>query len=65
MILDTDDKNIIREVKSLFSNRKAVNTEVDLEKFYSGFRAGVREVKSSLNQKTALKDAQSWLDSRN
>ena len=63
LILDTDDKNIIREVKSLFKDRrKAVKNDNDLEEFYDGFRDGIREVKSSMNGETELKDAKTWLD---
>ena len=63
MILDTDDKNIIRDVKSLFKNRrKEAKKETGLEEFYEGFRDGVREVKASLNGKVKLKDAKTWLD---
>lgn len=63
MILDTDDKNIIREVKSLFkSRRKGVKKEASLDEFYEGFRDGVREVKSSLDGKVELKDAKTWFN---
>ncbi|HAL83660.1 MAG TPA: hypothetical protein DCO83_16660 [Mucilaginibacter sp.] len=63
MILDTDDKNIIRDVKSLFKNRRKVTKKGDsLEEFYEGFKDGIREVKSSLEGKAALKDAKTWLD---
>ena len=63
MILDTDDKNIIRAVKSLFKNdRKAAKKEDGLEGFYESFRDGVREVRSSLNGETELKDAKTWLN---
>ena len=63
MILDTDDKNILRDVKSLFNNRHKVTKKGDdLEKFYDGFRDGIREVKSSLDGKIELKDAKTWLD---
>lgn len=63
MILDTDDKNIIREVKSLFKNRrKATKKDVDLDEFYDGFKDGIHEVKSSLDGKTELKDAKTWLN---
>jgi hypothetical protein len=63
MILDTDDKNIIRDVKSLFKNRRGkVSKESNLEEFYEGFRNGIREVKSSLDGKVELKDAKTWLN---
>jgi hypothetical protein len=63
MILDTDDKNIIREVKSIFkSRRKGISKETNLDEFYEGFRDGVREVKSSLDGKVELKDAKTWLN---
>jgi len=63
MIIDTDDKNIIREVKSLFkSHRNVTNKEDNLEGFYQGFRDGLREVKSSLDGKAELKDAKAWLN---
>ncbi|HEY8782847.1 MAG TPA: hypothetical protein VIM16_14580 [Mucilaginibacter sp.] len=63
MILDTDDKNIIRAVKSLFKTRhKVTNKEDDLKEFYEGFRDGIREVKSSVEGKVVLKDAKTWLD---
>jgi hypothetical protein len=63
MILDTDDKNIIREVKSLFkSRRKGTGKEANLDEFYEGFRDGVREIKSSLDGKVELKDAKTWLN---
>lgn len=63
MILDTDDKNIISEVKSLFKNRhKVTKKEDELAEFYEGFKNGIREVKSSLEGKIELKDAKIWLD---
>lgn len=63
MILDTDDKNIIREVKSLFKNRrKATKTDDSIDEFYDGFRDGVHEVKLSLDGKIELKDAKTWLN---
>jgi len=62
MVLDTDDKSIISEVKSLFKNRrKAIKKEGELTDFYEGFKDGIREVKSSLEGKTELKDAKTWL----
>jgi hypothetical protein len=61
MILDTDDKNIISEVKSLFKNR-AKAKKADLNEFYDGFRNGVREAKLSLDGKADLKDAKAWLN---
>ncbi|GAC1306626.1 MAG: hypothetical protein NVSMB24_17220 [Mucilaginibacter sp.] len=63
MILDTDDKNIIREVKSFLKNRrKGTGKEANLDGFYEGFRDGIREVKSSLEGKAELKDAKTWLN---
>jgi len=63
MILDTDDKKIISEVKSLFKNRNKVSkNQTDLNEFYNGFKNGVHEVKSSLDGKTELKDAKTWLN---
>jgi hypothetical protein len=63
MILDTDDKKIISEVKSLFKNRNKVSkNQADLNEFYNGFKNGVHEVKSSLDGKTELKDAKNWLN---
>jgi hypothetical protein len=63
MILDTDDKNIISEVKSLFKNhRKTVNKNTDLDGFYNSFRDGIHEVKLSLEGKAELKDAKTWLN---
>ena len=63
MILDTDDKNIIREVKSLFKNRrKGVSKDAGLDDFYDGFKDGIHEVKLSLDGKAELKDAKSWLN---
>jgi hypothetical protein len=63
MILDTDDKNIISEVKSLFkSHSKISKKRVDLTEFYEGFKDGVHEVKLSLEGKAELKDAKTWLD---
>ena len=63
MILDTDDKKIISEVKSLFKNRNKVSkNQADLNEFYNGFKNGVHEVKSSLDGKTELKDAKTWLN---
>ncbi|WP_426670981.1 hypothetical protein ACPPVU_07060 [Mucilaginibacter sp. McL0603] len=63
MILDTDDKKIISEVKSLFKNRNKVSkNQADLNDFYNGFKKGVQEVKSSLAGKTELKDAKIWLN---
>lgn len=62
MILDTDDKNIISEVKSLFkSHSKTSKKRVDLNEFYEGFKDGVHEVKLSLDGKIELKDAKTWL----
>jgi hypothetical protein len=63
MIIDTNDKNIIREVKSLFKTRHGeLNKRDGLEEFYEGFRDGVREVKSSVDGIAELKDAKTWLD---
>ena len=63
MILDTDDKNIISEVKSLFkSHKKTSKKRVDLNKFYEGFKDGVHDVKLSLEGKAELKDAKTWLN---
>lgn len=63
MILDTDDKNIISEVKSLFkSHSKISKKKVNLNEFYEGFKDGVHEVKLSLDGKAELKDAKTWLD---
>ena len=63
MIIETEDKNIIREVKSLFKNQaKIIQTADSNEAFYNGFRNGIREVKSSIHGKTELKDAKTWLD---
>ena len=63
MILDTDDKDIIRDVKSLFKNRhKVTKKEADLGEFYEGFRDGIRELKLSLDGKAELKDAKEWLN---
>lgn len=63
MILDTDDKKIIGEVKSLFKNRNKVSKKKgDLENFYHGFKEGIHEVKLSLDGKTDLKDAKGWLN---
>jgi len=63
MILDTDDKKIIGEVKSLFINRnKLSKNKADLDNFYHGFKEGIHEVKLSLAGKTELKDAKSWLN---
>jgi len=63
MILDTDDKNIIREVKSFFKNHSKPEKKEDAtEEFYEGFRDAIREVKSSLEGKAELKDAKTWLN---
>lgn len=63
MIIDTDDKKIISEVKSLFKNHLNVTKgNAGLDDFYEGFRDGVREVKTSLDDKTVLKDAKTWLN---
>jgi hypothetical protein len=63
MILDTDDKSIIREVKSLFKNRRKVTKKEDsLDEFYKGFSDGIHEVKLSLDGKAELKDAKTWLN---
>lgn len=63
MILDTDDKNIISEVKSIFKNSlKADKKSAELDKFYNGFRDGIRDVKLSLDGKIELKDADTWLN---
>ena len=63
MILDTDDKNIIKQVKSLFKNSKTIAAKNDdLKAFYDGFKDAVHEVKLSLEGKVELKDAENWLD---
>jgi len=63
MILDTDDKKIISEVKSLFKKSlKSNNKTAELDKFYDGFRDGIRDVKLSLEGKIELKDADTWLN---
>ncbi|MCO5951024.1 hypothetical protein [Mucilaginibacter flavidus] len=63
MILDTDDKNIISEVKSLFKKSlKSNNKTAELDTFYDGFRDGIRDVKLSLEGKIELKDADTWLN---
>ncbi|MDB5086399.1 MAG: hypothetical protein JWR09_393 [Mucilaginibacter sp.] len=63
MILDTDDKKIISKVKSLFKNGiKTDKKSEDLDKFYNGFRDGIRDVKLSLDGKIELKDADTWLN---
>jgi hypothetical protein len=63
LILDTDDKTILGEVKSLFKDRRKVkDKEADLNEFYEGFRDGIREVKASIDGKTELKDAKAWLN---
>lgn len=63
LILDTNDKNILSEVKSLFKSKiKNEKKDADLDKFYNGFRDGVRDVKLSLEGQIALKDADTWLN---
>jgi hypothetical protein len=62
LVLDTDDKGILNEVKALFKKNEAVKEDHKLEEFYDGFRNGIHEVKSSLETKTELKDAKAWLD---
>jgi hypothetical protein len=63
LILDTDDKNIISEVKSIFKkSKKAPNKDAGLNSFYDGFKDGVHEVKLSLEGKAELKDAKAWLN---
>ncbi|HEX3385179.1 MAG TPA: hypothetical protein VHS53_08330 [Mucilaginibacter sp.] len=63
MILDTDDKSVLREVKSLFKARnKTDKKRTELDKFYDGFKESVHEVKLSLDGKTELKDAKTWLN---
>ncbi|HVS93943.1 MAG TPA: hypothetical protein VHE59_18020 [Mucilaginibacter sp.] len=63
MIIETDDKAIIREVKSLFKNRSnASKSKADLHKFYDGFKKGIQEVKQSLDGKAELKGAKTWLN---
>jgi hypothetical protein len=62
LILDTDDKSILNEVKALFKKNKAVKKDHQLDEFYDGFRNGIHEVKSSLARETELKDAKAWLD---
>lgn len=63
MIIDTDDQDVIKEVKSIFESRSIVASGGDdMEEFYEGFRDGVREVKSSLDGKIELTDAKTWLD---
>lgn len=56
MILDTNDKSIISEVKSIFKNhKKVIEKNGTLREFYDGFRDGAREVKSSLEGKNRTK----------
>ncbi len=63
LVLETDDKAILGEVKALFKSRdKSKSDDKSLEKFYGSFRQGVREVKSSMEGKHELKDAKTWLD---
>jgi len=62
MILDTDDKKIIQQVKSFFNSTKASANQSELDDFYNGFKKGIHEVKLSLDGKTELKDAKNWLD---
>ncbi|BAU56000.1 hypothetical protein [Mucilaginibacter gotjawali] len=64
LILDTDDKNILSEVKALFKNRrKTANKKGELDEFYDGFKKAIHEVKSSIDGKAELKDAKAWLSS--
>jgi len=58
LVLDADDANILSEVKALF---KKSQSEKDLADFYSGFRDGIREVKSSVKGNVKLKDSKNWL----
>jgi hypothetical protein len=63
MILDTDDKKIIREVKALFKDlRKTAPKSSDISNFYEGFQKGIHEVKLSVDGKAQLKDAKTWLN---
>ena len=63
MILYTNDKNIIREVKTLFKNQfKVTKKTTDLDEFYEGFTNGIKEIKSARDAKEKLKNAQSWLN---
>lgn len=63
LILDTEDKNILGEVKALFKKHiKPVNKEGELNDFYDGFRNGIQEIKSSIDGLSELKDAKSRLN---
>jgi hypothetical protein len=62
MIIDTDDKNLLCEVKALFTNRrKASNKDTEPDKFYKGFKNSIHELKLSLEGKAELKEAKTWL----
>jgi hypothetical protein len=63
MVLDTDDKKILGEVKAIFKKHQGPRTkEANLQEFYDGFRDGIREVKASMNGEIELKDARTWLN---
>jgi len=63
LVLETDDKSILGEVKALFKSRgKSKSKENALDEFYENFRQGIREVKSSVDGKNELKDAETWLN---
>ena len=61
LLLDTDDKNLIQEIKGIFEAYKSKeNTE--LRGFYENFRESVREIKQYQDGKNPLKDAKDWLN---
>ncbi|MDO3644825.1 hypothetical protein [Mucilaginibacter sp. L3T2-6] len=63
LILDTNDKTLLSAVKSLFKNEAVASKDsAHLEKFYDGFRDGIRDVKLSLEGQVELKNADTWLN---
>ena len=60
LILNTNDK-VVSKAKALLKRDKALKKDSRLAEFYDRFRSGIHEIKSSLEGKTELKDAQTWL----
>ena len=55
-------KNIINKGLPLsVQTTKAANKKSNLNVFYDGFRDGIREIKLSLDGKTVLKEAKTWI----
>lgn len=52
----------IKTKRLVKSRHKSIEKEVNLVAFYERFKAGVQEIKSSMDGKTELKDAKTWLN---